>query len=62
MELLRGKRIEEHSTDELFRLHKQIEDELPQDIQDLHKDPGHLVRLEELEAIEDELERRNERL
>lgn len=57
---LRGQRIEEMSKDDLIALHDQIDAELPEDLEQLNK--THVPKLQELEAIEDELERRNERL
>lgn len=57
---LRGKRIEEMSGDDLVALHNQIDEELPEDLEQL--DMTHVPKLQELEAIEEELERRNERL
>jgi hypothetical protein len=57
---LRGRVIEEMSRDELIALHAQIDAELPDDLEQLSN--AHVPKLHELETIEDELERRNERL
>jgi hypothetical protein len=59
LHILRGKRIEEFSPQELVTLANQINDELPTLID--HLGQGDLNRLLELELIEDELERRHEK-
>jgi hypothetical protein len=57
---LRGQRIEEMSNADLSALHAQIDAELPENLE--HLDKTHVPKLHELEAIEEELERRHERL
>ena len=58
---LRGKRIEEYGTPDLHALHEQIDAELDK-VSDTEGMMVDKARLDELYAIEDELERRNERL
>lgn len=60
LHVLRGRRIEEFSAPELVALHEQIDKELPTLIDQLGT--GDINRLLELELIEDELERRHEKL
>lgn len=56
MTIVRGLAIEEMSVAELHELHAQIEGELPEVIDLL--EAKHLPKLDELELIADELERR----
>lgn len=60
LHILRGRRIEEFTPEELVALHEQIDKELPTLIDQLGT--GDINRLLELELIEDELERRHEKL
>jgi hypothetical protein len=54
--IVRGQRIEEIPHGDLVELHRQIEGELPQEYREWTR--KHHAQLEELEAIEDELEKR----
>lgn len=58
LHILRGRRIEEFSSDELLSLHEQLGNELPDTMEQLTKEDG--PKLLELELIEEELERRDE--
>jgi len=58
--ILRGKRIEEFTRQELITLYHQLEAELPDNMNQLEQ--SHAPKLLELDLIQDELERRHETL
>jgi hypothetical protein len=61
LHILRGKRIEEFSIEDLNHLRTQIENELPQELPDEMNDLSSAdhKRLLELDLIDEELERRS---